>query len=438
MKLYLGNNQETVLDLDENNEIQIVPINKTVGGVYKIEARNSYRADWWNGKKFISKRVHRREYDYNWSKTKEAVTKIYNDNLILKFNTPIKIKVKDITPQILKYFRYVPDIVDYPEQDVILNPYFIGIWLGDGTSHNTSVTNIDNKVISFLELHSKKYNLPLIKKDNITYYHGNLQNKDNPIIKLLRQLNMLRNKHIPICYLENSIDVRLQLLAGLIDTDGHLQIKHGHQSNTYEILQKNEILTDNIITLSKSLGFFTYTTDKEACATNTKKKTKRNYKRIIIYVSRFTLQIPVKIPYKKYDNEKIKSIHGPIMSLDKKEIKYRNEWTDEMKEQFPILKEKYVVGNGSYSWVNMVKNEKLYKHLTNERLRAYNRSITVKKEFTEEMKDQLLALKQKYVKKDGSYKWTEMAANEPIFTGITASRLRAQDQHMMRYKKNKE
>lgn len=53
-------------------------------------------------------------------------------------------------------------------------------------------------------------------------------------------------------------------------------------------------------------------------ASNTENKTRRNYKRTVIYVSRFTLQIPVKIPYKKYDNDEIKSIFGPKMSLKKK------------------------------------------------------------------------------------------------------------------------
>lgn len=82
----------------------------------------------------------------------------------------------------------------------------------------------------------------------------------------------------------------------------------------------------------------------------------------------------------------------------------------------------------------MVKNEELYKTLTNNSLRAYNRSIKQQNSFTDSMKKHLLILKEKYIKKDGSYKWEEMAINEPLFEGIPAARLRANIQHLMRKK----
>lgn len=129
MLIYLDNNQETVIEINEDDHLKVVPIRQVIGGVYKIESRNSYRADFWDGNTFTSKRIHIREYNYSFSTTKEAVTKYYNDNLILKYDTPITIKAKEITPNIIKYFRYVPRIIEYPERDVILNPYMIGIWL---------------------------------------------------------------------------------------------------------------------------------------------------------------------------------------------------------------------------------------------------------------------------------------------------------------------
>ena len=38
----------------------------------------------------------------------------------------------------------------------------------------------------------------------------------------LRDLNLIQNKHIPDVYMKGSRQQRLQLLAGILDSDGHL------------------------------------------------------------------------------------------------------------------------------------------------------------------------------------------------------------------------
>jgi replicative DNA helicase len=76
----------------------------------------------------------------------------------------------------------------------------------------------------------------------------------------LRQLGVLGDKHIPQAYLSNSTENRLRLLAGLIDSDGHLD----HVSNGYEITQKNHRLARQIKFLADSLGFRTSLKKKRA------------------------------------------------------------------------------------------------------------------------------------------------------------------------------
>ena len=71
---------------------------------------------------------------------------------------------------------------------------------------------------------------------------------------------MLGDKHIPQAYLSNSTDSRLRLLAGLIDSDGHLD----PVSNGYEITQKNHRLARQIKFLADSLGFRTSLKKKRA------------------------------------------------------------------------------------------------------------------------------------------------------------------------------
>jgi superfamily II DNA or RNA helicase len=63
----------------------------------------------------------------------------------------------------------------------------------------------------------------------------------------------LRNERIPQDYLCNSREKRLLLLAGLIDSDGGY-----FKKNCIEITRKNERLLDDIVFLSRSLGFACY------------------------------------------------------------------------------------------------------------------------------------------------------------------------------------
>lgn len=77
--------------------------------------------------------------------------------------------------------------------------------------------------------------------------------RDNYFRNYLRELNLLNNKHIPAIYMYNSKEIRLALLAGLIDSDGYYD-----HSNIYEITQKNKRLSDDILYLCRSLGFACY------------------------------------------------------------------------------------------------------------------------------------------------------------------------------------
>jgi replicative DNA helicase len=69
----------------------------------------------------------------------------------------------------------------------------------------------------------------------------------------LRELNVLKNKHIQQEFLINSTDNRLELLAGIIDSDGY----YTSEFNCFEIVQKNEKLATQIKFLCDTLGFRT-------------------------------------------------------------------------------------------------------------------------------------------------------------------------------------
>ena len=87
--------------------------------------------------------------------------------------------------------------------------------------------------------------------------------KTNPIRQHLQRLNVLNNKHIPHEYLIASENDRLNLLAGLIDSDGNLNTNPKKTSFSYEICAHNRPeLVKNILFLANSLGFDTSVNSK--------------------------------------------------------------------------------------------------------------------------------------------------------------------------------
>lgn len=84
-------------------------------------------------------------------------------------------------------------------------------------------------------------------------YTGNTQISAHPIIEELTKLNLYNkicyNKHIPDLYKYNSIEIRLELLRGLFDTDGTIK-------KTGEIMfaTTSKQLADDVVEIVKSLG----------------------------------------------------------------------------------------------------------------------------------------------------------------------------------------
>src|SRR5206468_771121 len=80
-------------------------------------------------------------------------------------------------------------------------------------------------------------------------YHKNPQVRHpNSFTNDLRYLGILNNKRVPQQYLKNDRNTRLHLLAGIIDSDGHVYNK------CIELMVKNDELAQDIAFLSRSLG----------------------------------------------------------------------------------------------------------------------------------------------------------------------------------------
>lgn len=141
--------------------------------------------------------------------------------------------------------------LEHPEIDVDLDPYYVGLWLGDGSIKETAITNIDKPVIDYIYQFAEFHGLKVTRKDDYTY---RLASKvkgagTNPIINALKKYGIFDNKRIPREYLKNSRKVRLGVLAGFIDSDGN------YSNNRYRITQCRKDLALDLLFLCRSLGF---------------------------------------------------------------------------------------------------------------------------------------------------------------------------------------
>lgn len=206
-------------------------------------------------------------------------------------------------------YRGVRAVAYFPKRKISVAPYFLGLWLGDGDSRDTRITNVDKEIIDYLYEYAANLNMnistysysnrtpsySITSKEDSTRSYSN-QHRVNIIRKEMEHLNLFGNKHIPEDYLCNSYENRMQLLAGLIDSDGSLD---KHQVR-YEISCSNNILCEQIVRLARSLGF-QVTLSKRVTSCN-KKDFVSN--RIVIYGEIW--KIPVRVARKKAPKGSIK------------------------------------------------------------------------------------------------------------------------------------
>ena len=130
------------------------------------------------------------------------------------------------------------DCVNWEYQNIELDPYVLGLWLGDGMKDGEN----DYELIDYLT-----------EWDLINECWYKISSIDNPNIIPLKKYNLINNKHIPKEYLINSREVRLNILAGFIDSDGTLS----RDGTRIWISQswKHEKLIFELLYLARSLGF---------------------------------------------------------------------------------------------------------------------------------------------------------------------------------------
>lgn len=211
-----------------------------------------------DGEKIIADAEHLWEVKVRWSNiTKIFTTEQMSNNFNQKY-------YKNSENNYVNNFTYKVPInkaVKYKEIELPLDPYVLGVWLGDGHSRDTRITcsKIDSEnMIKNLKESGYSIKTYVKKKDIITIGIGITSRGQENIVKTkLKELNLINNKHIPEVYLHSSINQRMELLKGLMDTDGSVS-KQGN----CEFYQKDYQFIKQVSQLLSSLGIKNFIREK--------------------------------------------------------------------------------------------------------------------------------------------------------------------------------
>lgn len=149
--------------------------------------------------------------------------------------------------------------VQFSKQFVELAPYVMGCLLGDGglTQNSVGFTSCDSYIIdkmnsllpngyilnSSISMESISYNIVKETKDK----------KNNEVIRYLRRINLMgcnsHTKFIPDCYKYNTVESRIAVIQGLLDTDGYAA-----DCNLLQYTTVSRKLADDMTFMIESIG----------------------------------------------------------------------------------------------------------------------------------------------------------------------------------------
>lgn len=133
--------------------------------------------------------------------------------------------------------------LDLPEAPLPLDPYVLGLWLADGKHTSAEITKPDPSV--WAEIERRGYSLGKMSPDG--------QCRGQTVLGIrgtLQALGVLGNKYIPAPYLRASYQQRLDLLRGLMDGDGSVNLVRKQAVFT----TCDKVLSDQVSELLCTLG----------------------------------------------------------------------------------------------------------------------------------------------------------------------------------------
>jgi phosphate starvation-inducible PhoH-like protein len=170
-----------------------------------------------------------------------------------------------------RYELPVMQAVQMVDQPVPLDPYALGLLLGDGcitTSTTPAFATGDPELAVALQRGLDEHGIDVTHRNGYDYVlrhrnggHGGLRIA-NPVTEVVRDVGLAHRrsetKFVPNVYLNNSAEIRLAVLQGLLDTDGGPVAQLGRTCRV-QYTTTSPRLRDDVISLVRSLGGVAYT-----------------------------------------------------------------------------------------------------------------------------------------------------------------------------------
>lgn len=349
--------------------------------IYYKKSNNTWKVEYYDNikNKVISKSISTKDTskndNYNKSKLSKEEAYIEILNYVNNLNIPdiYDIKIEDflkLSNYNQKKFYCIKNskVINWDYQDISIDPYILGCWLGDGNSNGCGITSADEEILKAFAIYLDNISCELVHAINNIDKDGNIhdgyhftirkQNSGNrtsigdenhnstncigcnttnnihsicnwkfqkshvntelfkgiatngmkrddmnPWKELLKKYNLFNNKHIPNNYILNDKKVRLELLAGIIDTDGC--VKYNDGIPCIEISQSTRLRYDLIKSIQLVANSLGYRTSLSTYRNNevTKKNENKSMTSLHIFGDNLN-EIPTRLERKKIEYKK--------------------------------------------------------------------------------------------------------------------------------------
>lgn len=137
------------------------------------------------------------------------------------------------------------------EADLPIDPYVLGVWLGDGDSRSGRISLGERDADEIIAEFAKRGAAPSLSqyKPGVVWASITVKSAGWSLATALKGLGLIHNKHIPDAYLRGSIQQRTDLLRGLMDSDGCATEK-----GRVVFTSKRVSLRNGVAELARSLG----------------------------------------------------------------------------------------------------------------------------------------------------------------------------------------
>lgn len=185
----------------------------------------------------------------------------YNNTELTKLQTPVDLLKEESQKNYKKNIRYLQRVKDvipefYEEQDLLIDPYILGLWIGDGFVKSPSFISADTEIINAITKYAEQIGLRVsINSTNSKAVVINMVSNSgkNPFLQALKYYKIYSNKDIPEPYVYSDKQSKLKLLAGLLDTDGYLSKRDNYY--IFSQCEGRKHIVEKAAFIARSLGF---------------------------------------------------------------------------------------------------------------------------------------------------------------------------------------